>query len=70
MALLECSSALDLQLLLPRPLPAGTPTPSSGAATPVTYLQPLLAFLHDEPYGSQASAWQEAIQVGSGWGSG
>lgn len=43
---------------------AGTPTPSSGGTMSLSYLQPLLAFMHQQPYGSQGTVWQEAVQVG------
>ena len=38
----------------------GTPTPNS-VSSGVANLQPLLAFLHCEPYGSQMKVWNEAI---------
>lgn len=55
--------AADLHLHLLLFWLAGTPTPSSGGTTPVSYLQPLLAFLQEQPFGSQVSVWQEAVQV-------
>lgn len=40
---------------------AGTPTPSNSPSM-VRHLQPLLVFLHHEPYGVLSSAWTDAVQ--------
>lgn len=40
-------------------LMTGTPTPG-GITSDLSHLQPLLAFLHHEPYGIEASFWQVA----------
>ncbi|KAK9807648.1 hypothetical protein WJX72_005276 [[Myrmecia] bisecta] len=39
----------------------GTPTPSTPTSH-VAHLQPLLAFLHLDPFGTNRKAWEEAIQ--------
>ncbi|GLI71785.1 hypothetical protein VaNZ11_017130, partial [Volvox africanus] len=39
----------------------GTPTPVTHGSS-AAHLQPLLAFLHHEPYGSSAATWQAAVQ--------
>jgi len=45
-----------------RPAP-GTPTPSTQSSD-IAHLQPLLAFLHHEPYGKQIStAWDPAVRI-------
>lgn len=38
-------------------LMTGTPTPG-GPNSDTAHLQPLLAFLHNEPYGTEPSVWQ------------
>ncbi|PNW83306.1 hypothetical protein CHLRE_05g230803v5 [Chlamydomonas reinhardtii] len=39
----------------------GTPTPATPGSS-AAHLQPLLAFLRHSPYGTNAAAWQAAIQ--------
>ncbi|EFJ45793.1 hypothetical protein VOLCADRAFT_93875 [Volvox carteri f. nagariensis] len=39
----------------------GTPTPATHGSS-AAHLQPLLAFLHHEPYGTNAATWQAAVQ--------
>lgn len=50
---------------------AGTPTPNTDDAS-VDSLQPLLAFLHQQPYGTDERCWSKAVKVGGpemrGWG--
>lgn len=41
---------------------AGTPTPNTPDAS-VDKLQPLLAFLQHQPYGSEPESWKRAVQV-------
>lgn len=38
-------------------LMTGTPTPG-GPSSDIAHLQPLLAFLHNQPYGSEPVTWQ------------
>ena len=45
------------------PLPEGTPTPSTQASD-IAHFQPLLAFLHHDPYGLHPrSAWDAAVRL-------
>ncbi|KAF8062721.1 hypothetical protein HT031_004051 [Scenedesmus sp. PABB004] len=39
----------------------GTPTPATAAGSGAAHLQPLLAFLHHEPFGASRSAWEGAV---------
>ena len=39
----------------------GTPTPSTPSSN-VSHLQPLLAFLKQEPYGQSRSTWDVSVQ--------
>jgi len=39
----------------------GTPTPHTQGKDDVARLQPLLAFLHQQPYGARFAAWAEAV---------
>ena len=41
-------------------LMTGTPTPG-GMASELPHLQPLLAFLHQDPYGTEAGFWQVTL---------
>lgn len=51
------------QLLLPSH--TGTPTPSSTQSSDISHLQPLLSFLHHDPYGSNTNkaAWDAAVRI-------
>ena len=40
----------------------GTPTPATAGAQ-VSALQPLLAFLREEPYGSDQKAWDDGLRL-------
>ena len=45
-----------------RPLAAaGTPTPATPSST-LSHLHPLLAFLHQQPYGLAKRCWDEGVQ--------
>lgn len=48
--------------VVPTSPPAGTPTPNTPDAG-VDKLQPLLAFLQHQPYGSEAETWKRVVQV-------
>eukprot|EP00879_Flechtneria_rotunda_P005819 GHRR01006123.1.p1 GENE.GHRR01006123.1~~GHRR01006123.1.p1 ORF type:complete len:1000 (+),score=452.54 GHRR01006123.1:320-3001(+) len=39
----------------------GTPTPATATGSGASYLQPLLAFLHQEPFGSSRSTWEACV---------
>jgi hypothetical protein len=41
--------------------PAGTPTPATPSST-LSHLHPLLAFLHQQPYGLAKRCWDEGVQ--------
>ena len=43
----------------------GTPTPSSTQSSDISHLQPLLSFLHHDPYGSNTNkaAWDAAVRI-------
>lgn len=56
---MACALRADRRWLM-----TGTPTPG-GPNSDTAYLQPLLAFLHNEPYGTEASIWQVEIQPNS-----
>ena len=49
---MACALRADRRWLM-----TGTPTPG-GPNSDLAHLQPLLAFLHSKPYGSEASTWQ------------
>ena len=49
---MACALRADRRWLM-----TGTPTPG-GPNSDTAHLQPLLAFLHNEPYGTEPSVWQ------------
>lgn len=55
--------AYPSQLLLPSH--TGTPTPSSTQSSDISHLQPLLSFLHHDPYGSNTNkaGWDAAVRI-------
>lgn len=49
---MACALRADRRWLM-----TGTPTPG-GPSSDIAHLQPLLSFLHNEPYGTESTTWQ------------